>query len=320
MEQESLKGISIFFEFSPKEIRQIEKIINEITLPANSLIFEEGQSADCLYIIERGQVAIEKKATSEESITTLTLRSGDFFGEMALFDEGPRSAKARTLQQSRLLIINKTKFMDFLEQNPKVAAKLLVSIIREMVPRIRQTNKELACLYRTGKILGSDLELYEKLDHILGVVLDVIGTNKGAFLLTNEVTGQLEVEACRGIEKESLEKISIKDNPGLCKWLKKKEAIIIDDISTDQTFENFPLGAFANMSILAVPLFSKERSLGMVLLGDKIGVAPGQENFTANDRNLVVVITNQINQLLEATKLLKETQDRQRLERKYYKF
>lgn len=90
--------------------------------PAQHPLFNEGDLGDKLYIIKMGMVKIFHPSDADRPIARLG--PNDFFGEMALFRDAPRSASAMTLQESEIFILEKADFYDLVLKNPKMANKL----------------------------------------------------------------------------------------------------------------------------------------------------------------------------------------------------
>ncbi len=103
-----------------------------------SIIFEEDSIGKKMYIILSGKVKITKE--KDDVVTTLaTLEEGDFFGEMSLFDNNPRSATTKASGDIRLLEINQINFLKKISKDPSLAFRIL----EKMSQRIRQTDEKL---------------------------------------------------------------------------------------------------------------------------------------------------------------------------------
>jgi CRP-like cAMP-binding protein len=105
--------------------------------PAGAVIFGEGASGDLMYVILEGEVEILKDAQAGSAKVLSTLGKGEFFGEMALIDDGPRSAAAVAKVDSKLLGMNETVLDAYILTNPEFAAKM----IRNLAKRLRGANK-----------------------------------------------------------------------------------------------------------------------------------------------------------------------------------
>ena len=104
--------------------------------PKGEVLFFEGEAGDSLYIVTSGTVKVYRVAEDGREKTLALLGAGEFFGEMALLDEGPRSAIAETLEPTTLYQLHRSDFLGTLTENPSIA----LQIIRVLSLRIRQTN------------------------------------------------------------------------------------------------------------------------------------------------------------------------------------
>jgi CRP-like cAMP-binding protein len=112
-------------------------------------IFAQGELGTEMFIIQEGEVEIVKKINEENHLLT-TLEKGDFFGEMAVLDDVPRSADAVAKTDVKVLVINGARFDEMLRKNPEVA----VRIIRKYSKRLREANAMLERL--VGREVDAD--------------------------------------------------------------------------------------------------------------------------------------------------------------------
>lgn len=117
-----LKRIPLLEDLDEKEHAAIIPHIQLNYFPAEHTLFKEGDPGDKLYIIKVGMVKIFHPSDAERPIARLG--PNDFFGEMSLFRDAPRSASAMTLQDSEIFILEKADFYDLVLKNPKMANKL----------------------------------------------------------------------------------------------------------------------------------------------------------------------------------------------------
>ncbi len=101
-----------------------------------SIIFEENSVGKEMYIIISGKVKITKEKDTVETILA-TLEEGEFFGEMSLFDNNPRSATVKALGEVKLLEINQKNFLKKISRDPSLAFRIL----EKMSQRIRITDE-----------------------------------------------------------------------------------------------------------------------------------------------------------------------------------
>jgi CRP-like cAMP-binding protein len=104
-------------------------------LAAGEFVFREGDLGTEMYILQEGQVAILKELEGKEQQLAV-LEKGDFFGEMSLLEDLPRTASARALEECKLIRINGSTFDQMLRTKPEIA----VRIMRKLSRRLRQTD------------------------------------------------------------------------------------------------------------------------------------------------------------------------------------
>jgi CRP-like cAMP-binding protein len=140
-----LKQSDIFYQFTPTQLELVANLCQEVVFDAGDLIFQENSSSKELYVITQGEVDIlinrgtgnEKKKES----AVARLRRGQSFGEVALVDEGLRSASARASQKdTRLLIIQREKLIILCETYPQLGYRLMYNLAADLAMKIRNTD------------------------------------------------------------------------------------------------------------------------------------------------------------------------------------
>ena len=124
---------------------------------SNDVIFEEGSPGDAMFLIESGRIKISQKVAEGENILAV-LGKGDFFGEMALLDDGPRSASAIALEETILLEIGRDTFTELLMGGSNVAPRMLVNTAKVVSERLRTTDSILLTLYERALEVRARLE------------------------------------------------------------------------------------------------------------------------------------------------------------------
>lgn len=117
-----LKKIPLFEELTEEDHAEIIKRITLEYYPANQTLFEQGGMGDKLYILKSGMVKIFHPEDPDNAIAMLG--PNEFFGEMALFEDRPRSASAVTTEESEVFLLNKTDFYELVLKNQSIAGKL----------------------------------------------------------------------------------------------------------------------------------------------------------------------------------------------------
>ena len=137
------------------------------------MIFDQGDTGSAMYIVQSGDINIHLPGEGSRRISLKDIARGEYFGELALFDEMPRSASALATTHTVLLELQRDTLEGFLERRPKVA----MAILRTMSERLRETNTMLSA--RAAK--NVDEEFDKNLswsDRLADVVAELIGSWK----------------------------------------------------------------------------------------------------------------------------------------------
>jgi len=131
-----LKSLALFEDTPENILANLAPLMKEIQYEAGIEIFKEGETGDCMYIIEQGNVRIHKGAN-----TLAILKDKEVFGELSLLDADTRSATATTETDCVLYKIDQEPFYELLDERPEVARgfiKILCQRLRAMNERSRQ--------------------------------------------------------------------------------------------------------------------------------------------------------------------------------------
>lgn len=142
-----LKQSDVFFQLTPAQLELVANLCQEFTYQAGDLIFKENSSSKELYIIAQGEVEIlishgnpESPKKDDETVIA-RLRRGQSFGEVALVDEGLRSASARAGQpQTHLLVIPRDRLIMLCETYPQLGYRLMHNLAADLAMKIRNTD------------------------------------------------------------------------------------------------------------------------------------------------------------------------------------
>lgn len=143
-----LKQSDIFYRLTPTQLELVANLCQEVVYQAGEIIFEENSSSKELYILAQGEVEIlispgmAEAASGSGSETVITkLRRGQSFGEVALVDEGLRSASARAAQNgARLLIVQRDQLIMLCETYPQLGYRLMHNLAADLAMKIRNTD------------------------------------------------------------------------------------------------------------------------------------------------------------------------------------
>jgi CRP-like cAMP-binding protein len=131
-----------FQNFTEQDLQGLSEECAEATFKKDELVFAEESPGDKMYIIRAGSVKIFKKIKNNDT-TLAIVNPGEFFGEMALLDGGPRSAAAKAIEDVKALVITIKNFENMREKNPHVALSIMDVLVKTLSNRLRQANKNL---------------------------------------------------------------------------------------------------------------------------------------------------------------------------------
>src|SRR3989338_221485 len=156
-----LKRVPLFADLSEADLARFGEVTREREYPKNRVILFEDDPGDALYIVSTGQVKVVLIGEDGREVILSVLGDGDFFGEMSLIDDEPRSAHVIAMRDSPLLVLRRDDFQSQLEQHPKVALELL----RVLVQRLRRADEKiggLVLLDVNGRVAQLLLDLAEE--------------------------------------------------------------------------------------------------------------------------------------------------------------
>ena len=135
-----LKRIEIFSGLSINELAAVASVTEEAFFEQGTTVFEEGDRGDTLFLIVEGEVGVVKDCRLDKQIEIDSIGSGDYFGEMALFGDEPRSATIRVKKPSRFLTLHKQELQEIVREFPQIA----LHVCRVLSMRIRHLHTKIS--------------------------------------------------------------------------------------------------------------------------------------------------------------------------------
>jgi CRP/FNR family transcriptional regulator len=135
-----LGSVPVFSALGPDDLAQVAQVAVPRTFEAGQVVFLEGDASDTCYVIRTGHVRAIREHSDGRSITLANFGPGDFFGELAMFDEERRSATVEALDATETIGILGGDMRRLLREHPDIAVKLLAALGR----RLRETNERLS--------------------------------------------------------------------------------------------------------------------------------------------------------------------------------
>ncbi|MBA3490956.1 MAG: cyclic nucleotide-binding domain-containing protein [Rubrobacteraceae bacterium] len=135
---DELRQIPLFADLSEEDLERLYRMAETVSIPTGQLVLREGDPGDSLYVVLEGELEVTKRQGSQDVLLAL-YDPGQFFGEMALLEQAPRSASVRTVQESRLLVISQAAFQSLLSCSPAAPLRILHTV----TSRLRSTESAL---------------------------------------------------------------------------------------------------------------------------------------------------------------------------------
>ncbi len=174
-----LLKVPLFSQLEPAELERVTEISRERTYPRNSVILFEDDPGDALYVVAEGQVKVVLIGEDGREVILSVLGEGEFFGEMALIDDEPRSAHVIAMEDSTLLVLRREDFQGILKQTPSIALALL----RELSRRLRRVDEKVGSLVL--------LDVNGRVAQLLLDLADEAGSNRITRRLTHHTIAQM---------------------------------------------------------------------------------------------------------------------------------
>ena len=212
---DDLKRVPLFSDLSDVELARFTAVVREREYPKNSVILFEDDPGDALYIVSSGQVKVVLIGEDGREVILSVLSDGDFFGEMSLIDDEPRSAHVIAMKDSALLVLRRDDFQQQIQQLPSIALKVL----KVLVGRLRRADAKIGGLVlldvngRVAKLLldlgdeSGGPSITRKLTH--HTIAQMIGSSR------ETVSRAMRELTDRGLIAVSRREITIKNRDGL---------------------------------------------------------------------------------------------------------
>jgi len=131
-----LAQASLFAGLSERELNILQGFMHERQFLPDEVVFDEGEDGQALYIVLAGQVSIRRHGATGEPIAIL--EAGEFFGELGLLDDWPRSAQAVASQPTELAVLFRGDFERLMDSHAQIASRIAMQLARYLGQRLRE--------------------------------------------------------------------------------------------------------------------------------------------------------------------------------------
>lgn len=140
---QALQTVPFFVGLSEEEADQLSKRLVLRRFSSGQIIFHHGDPGGLLYIVSKGKVKITHSTPDGQEAMLAIVGTGDFFGELALLDDSPRSATAEALEPTETLTLHRDDFMRYIQDNPHFS----MHVLQTMARRIRRLNNQVSDIF-----------------------------------------------------------------------------------------------------------------------------------------------------------------------------
>lgn len=192
--QDILARAGIFQGVDPTAVSNLIKELEPVRFPRGTTIFDEGDPGDRLYIITSGKVKLARHASDGRENLLTVMGPSDMFGELSIFDPGPRTSSAVCVTEVHAATMNSDLLKKWISDHPAISQQLL----RVLARRLRRTNASLADLIFTdvpGRVAKTLLQLANR-----------FGVQEGSALRVNHDLTQEEIAQLVGASRETVNK------------------------------------------------------------------------------------------------------------------
>jgi CRP-like cAMP-binding protein len=133
-----LRSLSLFADLQDRELGHLLQALHARTYHTGEALFLEGDIGRAVFILESGSVDITRLDEAGRPKTIYTVKPGEFFGEMALLEQLPRTASAVATERSRLYLLYRSKLDGLMTRHPRVGGEIMRHLAQILSARVRR--------------------------------------------------------------------------------------------------------------------------------------------------------------------------------------
>ena len=186
-----LKAVPLFSSCPDEQLRMLAAVVTRKSVARSTTILASGDTTDSLYIVLSGRLKVLMSDSDGKEVILSILGPGEFFGEMGLIDDSPRSASVVAIEPCELLSITKRDFKKCLQENFEMS----MAVMRGLVRRLREADRKIGSL--------ALLDVYGRVARLL---LDMADTVDGEKIVTKRLPKQ-DIAKMIGASREMVSRV-----------------------------------------------------------------------------------------------------------------
>jgi len=167
-----LKLVPIFSDLDEGTIEQILQVGVRKTFSKHSYVLFENETGSALFVIIKGKVKVSRVNDDGKEVILTILNESDFFGEMSILDGLSRSANVIAMEDSDLFIIQRSEFLDLIQNHPEIS----IALLQELTQRLRAADvkiKSLSLKDAEGRVATVILQLADEIGRIKQGIVEI---------------------------------------------------------------------------------------------------------------------------------------------------
>lgn len=186
-----LKAVPLFSSFPEEQLRMLTTVVSRKSVSRGTTVMASGDATDALYIVLSGRLKVMMSDAEGKEVILSIIGSGEFFGEMGLIDDAPRSASVVAIEPCELIGIAKRDFKKCLAENFEMA----MGVMRGLVRRLREADRKIGSL--------ALLDVYGRVARLL---LDMSENVEGEKIVTKRLPKQ-DIAKMIGASREMVSRV-----------------------------------------------------------------------------------------------------------------
>ena len=186
-----LRRVPLFSGLTEPQLENLAGGSARRSYPKGRTIVAEGEPSQSMYILLAGRAKVQRSDSEGKEVILAVLSSGEFFGEMSLIDDAPRSASVITLEPCEFMAFSKEAFKAMLVQSPEVT----MAVMRGLVRRLREADKKIETL--------ALLDVYGRVARVLLDFSELVGSER---IVKNKLPRQ-EIAKMIGASREMVSRV-----------------------------------------------------------------------------------------------------------------
>ena len=135
-----LKSLDLFRDLGFVELGHLVQNMHSRTYHEGEVLFAEGDIGRALFVLESGRIELSRAGADGKPQNLYTIQPGEFFGEMALLEQLPRSATASAAEKSQVFLLYRSKLESILHYHPRIGVQIMTHLAQLLSARLRRAS------------------------------------------------------------------------------------------------------------------------------------------------------------------------------------